>query len=242
MLLSNPEPGNTEGTCPGDATPIDHLLDETFYCDYSHPAIMELSAKIAQGSTKQIDIIENIFLFVRDRIIFGGDHWQVKASETLLKGYGACYNKNILMIALLRAANIHSKLMANPVHKSFTKPSVGGIHVLFSDPFYHCFSHVWIESRWIALDPTLDRKTYATFFEPAGVAWRIDWDRTGDMLLYSESIAGPPREYPDIDEALNNNLDSYFLFRHEPKILRGAWLSMGNRQMWKKTQRFPKSA
>ena len=242
MLLSNPEPGNAEGTCLSDATPIDHLMDETFYCDYSHPAITDLSVKIVQGSARQIDTIENIFLFVRDRIVFGGDHWQVKASETLLKGYGACYNKNILMIALLRAANIHSKLMANPVHKSFTKPSVGGIHVLFSDPFYHCFSHVWIESRWIALDPTLDRTTYATFFEPAGVAWRIDWDRTGDMLLYSESIAGAPRQYHDIDRALNNNLDSYFLFRHEPKFLRGAWLSIGNKQMWKKTQRFPLSS
>jgi transglutaminase-like putative cysteine protease len=159
MLLSNPEPGNTEVTCPSDAPPTDHLLDETVYCDHSHPAITELAAKIALDSSKQIDIIENIFLFVRDRIVFGGDHWQVKASETLLKGYGACYNKNILMIALLRAANMHSKLMANPVHKSFTQPSVGGIHVLFSDPFYHCFTHVLIDGRWVALDPTLDRTT-----------------------------------------------------------------------------------
>ena len=243
MLLSNPESGNIKEARRGDAISSDHLLAETYYCDYSHPAISELPRKLAMDSnTEDIDIIEKIFLFVRDRIAFGGDHWQVKASETLLKGYGACYNKNILMIALLRAVNIHSKLMANPMHKSFTKPSVGGIYVLFSDPFYHCYTQVLIGGQWIALDPTLDRTTYATFFEPAGVDWGIDWDGTADMRLYSESIAGPPREYLDIDGALNDHLDSYFLFRHEPKFLCGAWLSIGNKQMWKKTRRFPQSS
>jgi transglutaminase-like putative cysteine protease len=176
---------------------------------------------------------------VRDKIIFGGDHWQVKASETLLKGYGACFNKNLLMIALLRAAKIQSKLMANPLAKSFTKPSVGDVYVFFSDPFYHCFTNVLVNDQWISIDPTLDRTNYETFFKPAGVKWQIDWDRQSDMLLYSESVVGPSREYSNIDEALNHNLDSYFMFKHEPKFLRSIWLGMGNGNMWKKTQRYP---
>ena len=76
-------------------------LAETIYCDHSHSAILELSRKFVQDSSDTIDLVEKIFLFVRDSIIFGGDQWQVKASETLAKGYGACFNKNLLMISLL---------------------------------------------------------------------------------------------------------------------------------------------
>lgn len=223
-----------------DDAQTDNLLNETVYCDYSHPAISKLKIEFAGDSKEPADLIEKIFLFVRDTIVFGGDHWQVKASETLLKGYGACYNKNVLMIALLRAANVQSKLMANPVHKTFTKPSVGFVHAFFSDPFYHCFTNVLIDGNWISLDPTLDRTTYETFFKPESVAWQIDWDRTNNMQLYSESIAGPSREYLNIDKALNANLDSHFLFKKEPRFIRGLWLRMGNKKMWKNTQRFPR--
>jgi transglutaminase-like putative cysteine protease len=52
MPLSNPESGNINDCCQSDATPIDHLLEETFYCDYSHPAIAELSGKIALETAK----------------------------------------------------------------------------------------------------------------------------------------------------------------------------------------------
>ena len=241
MLLTKTKPINITETGKGKEIIGDNLV-ETTYCDYSHPAVSVLSEKFVQDSKDEVDLIEKIFLFVRDRIIFGGDHWQVKASVTLSKGYGACFNKNLLMIALLRAAKIPSKLMANPLSNSFTKPSVGGVYVFFSDPFYHCFTHVLMNGCWISIDPTLDRTTYETFFKPAGVKWRIDWDRKSDMLLYSESVAGPAREYPNIDEALNKNLDSYFMFKHEPKFLRSMWLCMGNRKMWKNTQRFHKNS
>jgi len=236
MLLENTENINKTEILQRNEILNDNLA-ETTYCDYSHPAIAELSNKFLRDSTDIHDLIEKVFLFVRDTIIFGGDHWQVKASETLLKGYGACYNKNLLMISLLRAAKVRSKLMGNPLRNSFTKPSVGPLYVFFSDPFYHCFSNVLIDGNWVSIDPTLDRMTYETFFKPAGVTWQIDWDRTNDMLLYSESVAGKPREYNNIDEALNKNLDSYFLFKHEPKFICSIWLNMGNKTMWKNTQK-----
>jgi len=211
-------------------------LAETVYCDHSHLAIRKLSDQFRQSSTDTADLVEKVFLFVRDSIIFGGDHWQVKASETLAKGYGACFNKNLLMIALLRAAKVPSKLMANPLKNTFAKLSAGSASRFFSDPFYHCFTNVQINGQWRALDPTLDRRTYEAFFQPAGVTWQIDWDETADMLLYAESVAGPPREYNQIDEALKNHLDSYYLFRHEPRFLCDLWVGMGNKAMWRKAR------
>jgi transglutaminase-like putative cysteine protease len=213
-------------------------LAETVYCDHSHPAIQNLSDQFTQSSTDPADLVSKVFLFVRDSIAFGGDHWQVKASKTLAKGYGACFNKNLLMIAILRAAKVPSKLMANPLKKTFTKLSAGSACHFFSDPFFHGFTKVLIDGQWKALDPTLDRRTYEAFFKPARVTWKIDWDGTTDMLLYSESVVGPSREINNIDEALNNNVDSYFLFRHEPRFICSTWLRMGNRIMWRKARRF----
>jgi transglutaminase-like putative cysteine protease len=212
-------------------------LGETVYCDHSHPAIQKLSDQFTQSSTDPADLVAKVFLFVRDAIVFGGDHWQVKASETLAKGYGACFNKNLLFISIVRAAKIQSKLMANPLKKTFSKPSTGSACRFFSDPFYHCYTNVLIDGHWKAIDPTLDRRTYETFFKPAGVTWQIDWDGTTDMLLYSESVAGLPREFNHIDEALNNNLDSYFLFKHEPRFVCNVWLRMGNKSMWRKARK-----
>jgi transglutaminase-like putative cysteine protease len=238
MFLTHTKAGGAvKNTTGGEA--ISDNLAETAYCNHSHPAIQTLSNKFQREAEDGVDLIEKIFLFVRDGIVFGGDHWQVKASQTLAKGYGACFNKNLLMIAILRAAKVPSKLMANPLRRSFTKPSVGSAYIFFSDPFYHCFTRVLMEGRWVAIDPTLDRTTYATFFQPAGVTWSIDWDGKSDMLLYSESVAGPPREFIHIDEALDKNLDSHFLFTHEPKWIRSLWLAVGNKKMWRRTGKFP---
>ena len=239
MLLTYTEAGDAATNMTGGDTIADSLA-ETAYCNHSHPAIQTLSDKFQREAEDRVDLIEMIFLFVRDRIVFGGDHWQVTASETLAKGYGACFNKNLLMIAILRAANVPAKLMANPLRKRFTQPSVGRAYLFFSDPFYHCFTGVLMDDRWVAIDPTLDRTTYATFFQPMGVTWSIDWDRTSDMLLYSESVAGPSREYIHLDDALNKNLDSHFLFTHEPKWIRSLWLAIGNKKMWHRSDRFPK--
>lgn len=49
--------------------------------------------------------------------------------------------------------------------------------------FYHCFTRLLMDGRWVSIDPTLDRTNCDTFFQPAGVTWSIDWDRRSDILL-----------------------------------------------------------
>ncbi|MCP4021196.1 MAG: transglutaminase family protein [Desulfobacteraceae bacterium] len=160
--------------------------------------------------------------------------WKVKASDTLKKKYGVCYNKNLLFIAILRARGIACILCANPMARTFVKPATGAAHRTISNPFNHCFTKVMSGEKWIALDPTLDKKTYDTFFKPLGVGWGIDWNEKGMPPLYEESILGPCKEFHDIDKALNANLDSWFIFKYEPDFLLRFWLWMGNLTMWKK--------
>ena len=210
-------------------------LKETFYCNYSHPMIQKKAVDFKRFQSDESTLIKNIFLFVRDGIVFGGDRWRVKASETLNKGYGACYNKNLLFIALLRSFGIQAKLMANPMRKDFMKPAMGIAYLTVSNPFMHCFTEICLNNRWISVDPTLDERTYQAFFAPLQKSWGIDWDGHSDMVLYENSIVGPSKYYLNIDEELQKNLNSHFLFRHEPDFILSTWLSIGNNMMWKPT-------
>ena len=118
--------------------------------------------------------------------------------------------------------------------RTFAKPSVGPAHIFFSNPFFHCFTKVNYNGQWIDLDPTLDKDNYETFFKPLGVNWGIDWNPNGMGPIYSESIVGESVSYDDIDKALNANLNSWYLFKHEPNFLIKPWLWMGNKTMWGK--------
>jgi transglutaminase-like putative cysteine protease len=215
-------------------------LMETYYCDFSNKEIEKVAKNFLEYKQNTRELVTKIFLFVREKIVFGGDRWKVKASETLKKGYGACYNKNILLIALLRYHGISSKLCANPMSKDFAKAAMGFGYVTISTPFYHCFTKVLIDEKWVDVDPTLDKNTYDTFFCPLNVDWNIDWDGYNDMLLYKGSSIGNPKIYKDIDSAFEKNLNSHFLFRYEPEFLISLWLFLGNLMMWKQIKNPPK--
>ncbi len=218
---------------------MENALKETYYCDFSNKEIEKNAKNFEEYKGDTRGLVIKIFLFVREEIVFGGDRWKVKASETLKKGYGACYNKNLLLVALLRYYGIPSKLCANPMKKDFAKTAMGIAYVTVSNPFCHCFTKVLIEDNWVDIDPTLDKKTYNTFFASQNVSWDIDWDGCNDMFLYKGSEIGGTKVFDDIDSALENNLDSYFLFRREPELLLSPWLSMGNLAMWKQTKNPP---
>jgi transglutaminase-like putative cysteine protease len=85
-------------------------LQETFYCDFGHPAIKELADKIAGEETDWRKITEATFNYVRNNIRFGCDLVKIKASETLTKGYGVCWNKALLLVALLRCKGIPARM------------------------------------------------------------------------------------------------------------------------------------
>ncbi len=210
------------------------------YCDHDHDSIVKLSRILRDRSENPITYVKRAFRYVREEIVFGGDLWQVKASETLRKGYGACYNKNLLLNALLHAGDISCRLGAYPMKRTFMRPAMGFAYLGVSEPFYHCFTQVTLDGNAFIVDPTLDRRTYDTFFGPLKVGWDVSWRDGKDMVLYTESILGPSILYGNIDEALDRCLDSHFLFRDEPFWLLRIWLAAGNGRMWSKTGRRPR--
>lgn len=205
-------------------------LAATFYCDHGHHLIQHTAKRLRTGNDDPTAVARQTFQFVRDRILFGFDRFQRKASETLKKGYGVCWNKALLLTALLRANGIPTQFASIPVKRSFIKPAIGGWHRLANHPYHHCLVRAEIAGRWTLIDPVLDLKTFAAFFLPLNPAWNIEWNGWDDMRLYTDSVTGPVRIHEDIDAALDGKVGNTEL----PAFL--AWIgnSYVNSRMWKR--------
>ena len=152
-------------------------LGTTFYCDHDHPDVQAAAARLKAGGGDLASVARRTFTFVRDGLPFGFDLYRRKASETLKRGHGVCWNKNLLLVALLRCNGIPARFGSIPLRRTFVEPALGPLYRLANDPFHHCLTHVFLNDRWTVLDPTLDRRTYEAFFLPRGVEWGIDSER-----------------------------------------------------------------
>jgi transglutaminase-like putative cysteine protease len=179
-------------------------LGATHYCDYDHSKIRLLTSKLRAASSSEREIAQQTFLYVRDKIPFGFDLYRRKASEVLDRGHGVCWNKSLLLTALLRGNGIPAHFGSIPLRRTFVEPVIGNLYRSLNEPFNHCLVHVWLEERWLVLEPALDPKTYNTVFHPLNVPWGIDWNGKDDCHIYTESILGPPVMHFDIDATINN--------------------------------------
>lgn len=205
-------------------------LGATYYCDCDHPDIRKTADALRAGEDDPVVIAERTFLYVRDQFPFGFDLYRRKASQILHRGHGVCWNKALLLTALLRCNRIPARFGSIPVSRSFAAPAIGKWAWLANDPFNHCFTQAYVNQRWTILDATLDRKTYEALFRPAGVIWGIDWDKCDDVRLYTESVVGPPEVHPDVDAALNRKVGNTAL-PHWLALPANRWV---NRRMWQK--------
>ena len=204
-------------------------IQKSLYCDFDHPAVSSLARDLAKNEPDPAKVTEAAFKYIRDNIRFGFDLAQVKASETLAKGYGVCYNKSLLLVALLRRNKIASRMAYYAVNREFMRPAMGDACQTLTETFNHCFTQVLLNGEWIATDATLDTATYQKIFKPFQVSWGIDWDGKEDMQLYAEHIAGPVVVIEDIDAAIQKDVGNVL----PPPSEAEAFFGPANQQMWK---------
>jgi transglutaminase-like putative cysteine protease len=203
-------------------------LEKSLYCDVDHPTVAGLAKELAFGEPDPTHIALAAFNHIRDHIRFGFDLVQVKASETLAKGYGVCWNKSLLLVALLRGNKIPARMAYQPVKREFMRPAMGDAFQTLTETINHCFTQVHLKGEWVLADATLDAPTYTTFFKPHQVRWGIDWDGKADMQLYSEHIAGPVVVIEDIDTQIQQNVGNVL----PPPPEAEAFFGPANQQMW----------
>ncbi len=203
-------------------------IQKSVYCDFDHPAVSSLAKDLANDESDSVMVTLSIFNHVRDNIRFGFDLVQVKASETLAKCYGVCWNKSLLLVALLRSSKIPARMAYNPVQQEFMRPVMGEACQTLTETINHCFTQVQLNGKWVAVDATLDASTYQKLFKPHQVSWGIDWDGKKDMQLYTEHIAGAIVVIEDIDAAIQQDVGNVLPPPSEAEAFFGA----ANQQMW----------
>lgn len=207
-------------------------LKETDYCDFSNPNIRDLAVQLQHGISDPREITRRTFNHVRDGIPYGFDLFRRKASETLEKGYGVCWNKSLLLIALLRCNLIPARFGSIPVSRKFVKPTAGFVYVFTNSPYNHCIAQVCLDNKWITLDTVLDKQTFETCYLSQNVEWGIDWDGANDCQLYKEHVLGSAEIHKDIDKTINSKVGN----KEWPAFFAVMLNAQLNKKLWQRTR------
>ena len=120
-------------------TALNHaaFLDCCEVIDWRTDAIRELAAALSLRASG-VDLISNLFEWVRDNVRHTGDAGQgvitLRASDVLRERTGLCYAKSHLLVALLRASGIPSglcyqRLRADEASESFALHGLVGVRL-----------------------------------------------------------------------------------------------------------------
>lgn len=132
------------------------------YIDSDHPTVQRIAKQIKQSARTEDDIIEAIFLYVRDNILFGFhqevDH--LSASEIIERGSGQCNNKSIVFMALCRALDIPAKLIFSDIDRSIHRGFIPSwAYRLFPKSLSHSWVEVRINDQWHRIDGFINDET-----------------------------------------------------------------------------------
>jgi len=128
---------------------INDYLKETQYVDYNNYLLKEKSKELFDNLSDEISEIKVAFEFVRDKIQHSWDIQNevisIVASKVLNQGNGVCWEKSILLSALLRGQGIPTGFCYQKLSRAETDKDGHIIHGL---------NAVYIEhlDRWIRLD------------------------------------------------------------------------------------------
>lgn len=84
----------------------EEFLAPSLLCNINDPSVLRLQKKIFEGLQGPERIALRAYDFIRRKIRYAFDSWELRADETLAKGSGMCFNKTNLMVALLRSVGV----------------------------------------------------------------------------------------------------------------------------------------
>ena len=194
-------------------------LSPTKVCDFETSDIRMKGYLLTKNSYSEKQKAIDIFNFVRDEIKYRFDYSYTKASETLKKGYGNCFNKSNLQIALLRSCGIYAGYKVYLIKKEVFFPIVPkDIYELISQPTIHVSCVVFLNERWVEADTTIDFELYNHIYRNME-NWKYEeWDGEKDISL--------PQKYIIECEGIYSNIDLYLL--NPPKFWNDQLLKEAN--------------
>ena len=185
----------------------EECLGATNLCDCDNAELQHRAKEIVGGAESPKEKALKIFYFVRDAIPFGLDCPNAKASRTLNKGLGCCYNKTNLQMALLRAVEIPARCHYVHQSKELFKPIIPR---LIYERMPHLAGHPWCEcclsGAWIACETVLDEAIYQVNLSKGLISKEqipsIDWDGETHLVMVEPWIAEDVGIFPSLDDMM----------------------------------------
>ena len=141
---------------------MQRLLEQTPILDYHHPSIHNLIEQRKWRDLDEVNKVRNIYNFVRDEVQFGyntGD--TIQASQVLSDGYGQCNTKATLLMALLRAVGVATRIHGFTIDKALQKGAIKGIwYQLSPKNILHSWVEVQVNGQWYILEGVILDRLY----------------------------------------------------------------------------------
>ncbi|QFT55940.1 transglutaminase family protein [Microbulbifer sp. EKSA008] len=193
-------------------------LSETPMLDFENKTIQMLIENKKWRKLSQYDAIGAIYKFVRDDILFGyNSDDRIPASRVLKDGYGQCNTKGTLLMALLRAVGIPTRIHGFTIFKDLQKGAIPSyLFYIVPERIIHSWVEVYSNDRWINLEgyiidrPYLNKvqegfRNQCSEFKGYGIATKclqnppIDWEDK-DTFIQKEGIADDFGVYTQPDD------------------------------------------
>jgi len=183
------------------------FLKETPMLDFNQPQVQLLIEQRKWRDLSQYDVIGAIYDYVRDEIKFGYNaDDRLSASQVLADGYGQCNTKGTLLIALLRAVGISTRLHGFTIFNDLQRGAIPNyLFVIAPKRIIHSWVEVYYNNRWLNLEGYIIDKPYlkqvqrsfvgqSKQFSGFGISTKclaapeVDWKGT-DTYIQREGIA-----------------------------------------------------
>lgn len=144
---------------------LEQYLRPSAICDFTtHPEIREKALEETRGLKSRREKAWKVLTWVRDSIPYALDEWEVKASETLRKGYGMCMNKTNLAVAQLRSIGIPARyrfllIKRNEWFESIViqgDSELAQMYKYVPQHIQHVVCQFYVGRRWEEFDPARD--------------------------------------------------------------------------------------
>ncbi|WOE30846.1 MULTISPECIES: transglutaminase-like domain-containing protein [unclassified Acinetobacter] len=173
---------------------MENLLKHTALLDYQHSVIQELIQQKQWQQLNDQQKIQMIYNFVRDDIQFGYNcRDDIPASQVLQDGYGQCNTKATLLMALLRAVHIPTRLHGFTIDKALQKGAIDGLWYQLSPAnILHSWVEVYIQGQWFNLEGVILDRPYLQRLQSINKEVKNTFCGYG---VYTENFQNPPIDW-----------------------------------------------
>jgi transglutaminase-like putative cysteine protease len=164
-------------------------LQPTATIDCAHPAVVEFSRKIVNGTVGRKDQAVKLYYAVRDGIWY--DPYNIdlapdalRASATLQSGRGWCVTKAVLLAACCRAIGIPAKLGFADVRNHLSTARMRA-HMKTDIFYWHGYTIIRIDQNWVKATPAFNIQLCERFhLKP------LEFDGGSDSIYHSFDLLG----------------------------------------------------